>query len=166
MLGTSAIVRINSVGGWSVFGEVIENLNKVNINDMDAASGERGDSDEKCSPCSNLDETCACSRNPEPCACEQQACGGKRTLEESTASVSKTDSWAEDRSSRNFIGWLPRKWKNHLQKRIEDRIVLESKEKQERPGANLHEWVLVDKALLGGMLAMRIVMKIAIDEFS
>ncbi|KAF5954789.1 hypothetical protein HYC85_007645 [Camellia sinensis] len=72
MLGTSAIVKITSVGRWSVFGEVIETLNQINGN---IASSERKSNGNKCTPCSNLEEACACSREPEPCACEMTSCG-------------------------------------------------------------------------------------------
>ncbi|KAA8538669.1 hypothetical protein F0562_028277 [Nyssa sinensis] len=150
MLGTSAIVRITSVGRWSVFGEVIKTFNQTNVNE-DTSSSERRGSGDKCSPCFYLDETCACSREPEPCACEQQSCGLK-TLE-STDSVSKIVLRPEDQNSRNLIGWLLRKRKNYSGKRREDGTVLESKEKQEHPGASVHGWGPVDTALLGGMLA-------------
>ncbi|XP_059630944.1 uncharacterized protein LOC132273866 [Cornus florida] len=149
MLGTSAIARITSVGRWSVFGEVIETLNKININ-TEMASSKRSGSGDKCSPCSNPDETCSIEQ--ETCACGQQSCRGEKTLEETTSSVSKIDSWPEDRNSQNLIGWLLRKRRNHSQKRMENGIVLESKGKQERPRGRMHEWGLVDTALLGGML--------------
>jgi len=147
MLGTSAIVKITSVGRWSVFGEVIETINHMNVK---SASRKDISSQDKCSPCSDPNE-CACTREPEACAsCGPESCGGQTTSEESAPSRNPT--FPEDPNSRNLIGWLLRKRKNHVHKRVEGEIASGSKEKQEWARGSMGEWGVVDKALLGGML--------------
>ncbi|GAY39594.1 hypothetical protein CUMW_045550 [Citrus unshiu] len=149
MLGTSALVKITSVGRWSVFGEVIKILNQV---DDKIASNRRISSQvrqDKCSSCSSQNESSACSNEPDPSACGLECCEGKITLEE--GQVSWIDRFAEDINSQNVIGWLLRKRKNQL-KGVENDIALGSKKKQEWVGGNTGEWGVVDRALLGGML--------------
>jgi len=125
MLGSSAIVKITSVGRWSVFGEVIETINPMNVK---SASRKDMSNQDKCSPCSDPKE-CACTREPETCAsCGQESCGGQTTLEESAASRNPT--FLEDPNSRNLIGWLLRKRKNHVDKRVGGEIASGSKKKQ------------------------------------
>ncbi|KAH9758099.1 threonylcarbamoyladenosine tRNA methylthiotransferase [Citrus sinensis] len=149
MLGTSALVKITSVGRWSVFGEVIKILNQV---DDKIASNRRISSQvrqDKCSSCSSQNESSACSNEPDPSACGLECCEGKITLEE--GQVSWIDRFAEDINSQNVIGWLLRKRKNQL-KGVENDVALGSKKKQEWMGGNMGEWGVVDRALLGGML--------------
>ncbi|XP_062164432.1 uncharacterized protein LOC133871087 isoform X2 [Alnus glutinosa] len=147
MLGSSAIVKITSVGRWSVFGEVIETINPMNVK---SASRKDMSNQDKCSPCSDPNE-CACTREPETCAsCGPESCGGQTTLEESAASRNPT--FLEDPNSRNLIGWLLRKRKNHVDKRVGGEIASGSKKKQEWARGSMGEWGAVDKALLGGML--------------
>ncbi|KAF3944968.1 hypothetical protein ACB098_01G122800 [Castanea mollissima] len=153
MLGTSAIVKITSVGRWSVFGEVIETIN--HINDESSLRNNKP-SQAKCPPCTNPIESCPCTREPEPCPCEPESCGdcgpescGPTTFEES--SVSRNSMFAEDLNSRNLIGWLLRKRKNHVHKKVECEIASGSMKKQEWAQGSLGEWGVVDKALLGGI---------------
>lgn len=155
MLGTSAIVKITSVGRWSVFGEVIETLNQINGN---SASSERKSSGNKCTPCSNLEEACACSREPEPCACEMTSCGVQNALEESTISLPKNE-------NRSLIRWLLRKRKNQSQKRMENGIVSEIKENQEWNRGRMREWTLVDTALVGGMVVSLLTVAVLLSFF-
>lgn len=145
MLGTSAIVKITSVGRWSVFGEVIEAIN--HINDESSLRNNKP-SQAKCSPCSNPAESCACTREPEPCPCGQESCG-PTTHEES--SVSRNSMFAEDLNSRNLIGWLLRKRKNHVHKKVECEIASGSMKKQEWAQGSMGVWGVVDKALLVGI---------------
>lgn len=147
MLGVSAIVKITSVGRWSVFGEVMETINHKNHK-----SASRKDSGEdKFSPCSNACESYECRREPEPCACcGPESCVGQTNLEESAAS--RNSMFPEDLNSRYLIGWLLRKRKNHANKRVEGEIASGSKRKQEWTQGSIGEWSVVDKALLGGML--------------
>ncbi|XP_015576425.1 threonylcarbamoyladenosine tRNA methylthiotransferase isoform X2 [Ricinus communis] len=147
MLGTSAIVKITSVGRWSVFGEVIQTLNQTN---RGVASAEKMPSGGKYSPCSDPCETCACSKEPESCACGPESCGGQNPLEESA--IAQNDMLLEDRNRRNLIGWLLRKRKNQTQKIVENNIALESIKKQEWTKGTFSMWGAVDRALLGGML--------------
>jgi len=64
MLGASAIVKIASVGRWSV----IETLNQIN---QKTKSVEKTLSEYKCSACSDPCECCE-SRETEACACGDQ----------------------------------------------------------------------------------------------
>ncbi|KAJ0025030.1 hypothetical protein Pint_07290 [Pistacia integerrima] len=146
MLGASAIVKITAVGRWSVFGEVIETLSQI---DEKAASNRRISSQVRCDPCSNQDDSCACSNDPHCGTCGPESCGGEIALEESR--VSRIDKLLEDRSSRNLMGWLLRKRKNHVHK-VENDIALGSMKKQECVGGSIGGWDVIDKALLGGML--------------
>ncbi|XP_009379447.2 threonylcarbamoyladenosine tRNA methylthiotransferase isoform X1 [Pyrus x bretschneideri] len=147
MLGTSAIVKITSVGRWSVFGEVIETI--PHINDKPASTNENR-SQEKCFPGANSCETCACLTSPETCACGPESCGGQATSEE--CAVTKNTVLLEHWNSRNPIGWLLRKRKNHVEKQVEDEIGLRSQNKQEQAQGSLSDWGFVDRALVGGML--------------
>ncbi|KAM1204070.1 hypothetical protein ACFX13_020300 [Malus domestica] len=147
MLGTSAIAKITSVGRWSVFGEVIETI--PHINDKTASTNETR-SQEKCFPGANNCETCACSTEPETCACGPESCGGQATSGE--CAVMKNVVLLEDRNNRNLLGWLLRKRKNQVEKRVENEIGLGSQKKQEQAQRRLGEWGVVDRALLGGML--------------
>lgn len=148
MLGSSAIVRITSVGRWSVFGEVIKTLT-VN---GDTGSKERSDCGDNCSSRSNLDESCVCLGEPEACACGPDSCGGQNSSEERGVLLLKNDTWAENQNSSNIFGWLLRKRKNHNQKRTENVYLLEPLTKQDRAiGSSIPAWGAVDRALLGGM---------------
>ncbi|KAL0360042.1 UNVERIFIED_CONTAM: Threonylcarbamoyladenosine tRNA methylthiotransferase [Sesamum radiatum] len=138
MLGTSAMVKITSVGRWSVFGEVIEILTENVIsheNHVDKMS------------CSNLNETC-CSKESETCACGLTS--GCEQTEKNNFSVSKDDHKPGDYRSQNLIGWLLRKWKNNPHRKIENEMVPEMEEKR-RTSTKVPGWALVDKALLVGI---------------
>ncbi|XP_022720168.1 threonylcarbamoyladenosine tRNA methylthiotransferase-like [Durio zibethinus] len=143
MLGTSAIVKITSVGRWSVFGEVIETLTQANVK----MSPEKVSIQEIRSPCSNQYESCACSKKPGPCSCGPDSCRGQDRLEECT--VSRNDSWMEDRNRKNLISWLLRQRRNHENKQVENSITLGLKNKQDWA---LGGWGIVDMALLVGIL--------------
>ncbi|KAK3230087.1 hypothetical protein Dsin_001968 [Dipteronia sinensis] len=145
MLGASALIKITSVGRWSVFGEVIETLTQI---DEKAASNRRISSQDKRSPCSSQSETCACSAEPQSCACGPESCGGKATLEES--SVTGNEKLLEDLKSRNPIGWLLRR-KNREQKTVDNNTVSESKKKLEWDGGSFNQWDALDIVLVGGM---------------
>ncbi|KAL2503421.1 Methylthiotransferase [Abeliophyllum distichum] len=140
MLGTSAIVKITTVGRWSVFGEVIEILNRGSASSLCQV--------DKDSPCSNLSETCVCSKEPEPCACEMTSSCGH--TEEKIVSVPRNDPIPSEHSSQNLIGWLLRKRKNSSHKKMENETTLEYDKKL---GTSHHgcSWGPVDKALFGGI---------------
>ncbi|KAH7568249.1 hypothetical protein JRO89_XS07G0266200 [Xanthoceras sorbifolium] len=137
MLGASALVKITSVGRWSVFGEVIETLTRI---DEKAASNRRIYSQDKRSPCSSQSETCACSAEPQSCACGPESCA-----------VLGNEKLLEDLRSKKLIGWLLRRRKNHVQKTVEANTASESKKKLEWDGGSLNEWDAFDIALVGGM---------------
>ncbi|KAK4391256.1 Threonylcarbamoyladenosine tRNA methylthiotransferase [Sesamum angolense] len=138
MLGTSAMVKITSVGRWSVFGEVIEILTENVISHQNRV--------DKIS-CSNLNETC-CSKESETCGCGLTS--GCEQTEKNNFSVSKDDQKPGDYRSQNLIGWLLRKRKNNSHRKIENEMVSEMEEKQ-RTSTKVHEWAVVDKALLVGI---------------
>ncbi|CAL2236099.1 unnamed protein product [Prunus armeniaca] len=144
MLGTSAIVKITYVGRWSVFGEVIETIPHIN----DTVSGNERPKQEKSFSGLNHYETSACSTKSENCCCGPESCGGQAEK----CAVTKNDVQLEDRNSRNLIGWLLRKRKNHVEKPVENEIGLGSQKKQAQTQGSLGEWGVVDRALLGGML--------------
>lgn len=150
MLGTSAIIRITSVGRWSVFGEVIETLNSAKDN---AESKERSDRSEKCCSLSNLEDSCACAAELDACACADESCGGQNLTEEKGGSLSKNDSWADDRSNINVFGWFLRKRKNHRTKKMEDDTSAQHIMRQESASGSMHMWTAVDRLLLGGVCA-------------
>ncbi|KAJ6693650.1 hypothetical protein OIU85_004430 [Salix viminalis] len=122
MLGTSAIVKITSVGRWSVFGEVIETVNQINHK---SKSVEKMLGEEKCSPCS---DSCACSSEPEPCAGGPESCGGQSASEQSD--VLQNDVHLEDQNRRNLIGWLLRKRKIQAQKMVENNGIASGSQKK------------------------------------
>lgn len=137
MLGTSAMVKITSVGRWSVFGEVLEILTE-NVS-------RREKQDEKISTCSNSNETC-CSKEKETCACGvTSSCCGQTDVKTVPFTADEKD--PSNARSQDLIGWLLRKRKNSSV-RTNENEVLESHEKPRMRD----EWVLVDKALLSGIL--------------
>ncbi|XP_057987175.1 uncharacterized protein LOC131171341, partial [Hevea brasiliensis] len=147
MLGASAIVKITSVGRWSVFGEVIQALNQM---DGKTVSAEKLPGEDKCSPCSEPCETCACAKESEPCDCGPESCGGQNALEESA--IPQNDMLLDDRNRRNLIGWFLRKRKNQMPRKLENGIAVGSMKKQEWIGGNSSTWSIVGRALVGGML--------------
>ncbi|XP_073315595.1 uncharacterized protein [Primulina huaijiensis] len=152
MLGSSAMVKITSVGRWSVVGDVIEILteqahSRENLSNRD-------------SKCSNDSDTC-CSKDSETCACGLASSCGQ--TQEGTISVSMND---QKPRSQNLIGWLLRKRKNNSQKEMENEVVLKFEEKQ-----RTSEWAFVDSALLGVMLtslliAIAICLYLGFSDFS
>lgn len=75
LLGTSAMVKITSVGRWSVFGELIETLSeqhhvKSSIKSLSV--------EDICSPCSEQTKSC----EPSSCACQEEGCGEKLNSKE------------------------------------------------------------------------------------
>ncbi|KAL5558273.1 hypothetical protein UlMin_034484 [Ulmus minor] len=138
MLGTSAIVRITSVGRWSVFGEVIETICEEN---KKPSSSMEMSAHDKCSPCS---DPCESSRGQETCACGEESCT-RTTTDESANSQ-------EGRNKRNVIGWLLRKRKNHAQRKADDENATGFKQKQELDSGSWGSWSFVDRVLLGGMV--------------
>ncbi|KAB1204815.1 Threonylcarbamoyladenosine tRNA methylthiotransferase [Morella rubra] len=115
MLGTSAIVKITTVGRWSVFGEVLQTINHVN--DKSASGNVMSRLDKKCPPMSNHCESDVCTRESESCACcGPESCRSQTALEESAGTGNTM--FPEDLNSRHPIGWFLRNRKNHGKKRV------------------------------------------------
>ncbi|CAA0827795.1 Methylthiotransferase [Striga hermonthica] len=134
MLGSSAMVKITSVGRWSVFGEVIQILNETAHFPMKHDSAEEN---------SCLKETC-CSKEAETCACGQ--------TEQETVFGTKDVQKPRESRSQNLVGWFLRKRKNISSCRtIENERKPELDEKQET-SRQVHDWSSVDKALLIGIV--------------
>ncbi|KAH0712032.1 hypothetical protein KY289_007991 [Solanum tuberosum] len=144
MMGSSAMVKITSVGRWSVFGEVIEIICQ---NNEDVPS--HRSFDERCSPCTLSEEACACSKEQEPCSATSDCCNQSPTREATT--LLKNDPNQDNHSSRNLIGWFLRNRKNQSSKKM-DLTSSESKEKQIQDLSHRSAWSLVDIALLSGIL--------------
>lgn len=139
MLGTSAMVKITSVGRWSVFGEVLEILTE-NV-------GSCVNRDDRLSTCSDLNDTC-CSKESEACACGLVSSCGQ--ADEKTASFTLDDKGRDGVRSQDLIGWLLRKRKNNSRRNGENEVLESDEKRGMRDG--VHEWVLVDRALLFGIL--------------
>ncbi|KAL7156145.1 hypothetical protein ABFS83_03G123200 [Erythranthe nasuta] len=151
MLGSSATVKITSVGRWSVFGEVIE-IHSQNTNPRKNSARV-----EKIS-CSDSKETC-CSEESETCACGLTGrCG--QTEEATEVSVLKDDQKTGEIRSQSLIGYLLRKRKNNSHRKIENEVV---KGMDGNEGTS-NDWALVDKALLVGIV-MSLLTIIAIFRF-
>lgn len=142
LLGTSAIVKITSVGRWSVFGEVIEVVNQPN---NETATNQRVSSEHKSSSPSDPYEPCACSGLSESCACGPESCGGQQR------SVFSKDFSLEDQNRRNLIGWFLRKRNNPVHKKMQNEKASGVKKQKQSLGST-GEWGFIDRVLLGGML--------------
>ncbi|KAK7312054.1 hypothetical protein VNO77_35593 [Canavalia gladiata] len=137
MLGTSAMVKITSVGRWSVFGEVIKTVNHVGDNkalnklvpNQDVPSGKTG----------------GFSEEPESCACGNDNCCSQSTIDKNDNSRGTVVS--HNKNQRNFMGWILMKRKN-LHKRVGSELVSGSVKREE---GSMRKWDFVDKALLCGM---------------
>ncbi|KAL9270762.1 hypothetical protein AKJ16_DCAP20838 [Drosera capensis] len=91
LLGNSAVVRIISVGRWSVLGEVIEILKEEGA--VLASNVDK----ESCSPSACVNDTCGCSKEPESCSCR-----GESNTDADDAILTKTSKQTESRSSDMF----------------------------------------------------------------
>ncbi|KAM3360837.1 threonylcarbamoyladenosine tRNA methylthiotransferase isoform X1 [Capsicum galapagoense] len=143
MLGTSVMVKIASVGRWSVFGEVIEILCP---NSKDVRSHECFD--ERCSPCALSEEACARSKEQEPFTGTSGWCSQCPTGESTT--LLKNDLQQDNHRSRNLTGWFLRNRKNQSSKKM-DLTSLESEERQIQDLGRPSAWSPVDMALLSGI---------------
>ncbi|KAJ1388575.1 TRAM domain [Sesbania bispinosa] len=142
MLGTSAMVKITSVGRWSVFGEVIEMVHHVSDN----KALNKPVPNEDTPLCCNTAKTDGFSEEPESCACGNDSCCSQSTLEKSSDN-SRGTVVPQNQNNRNLFGWILRKRK-HLHKRVDSELASESVNKQE---GSTRKWDFLDKALLGGI---------------
>lgn len=139
MLGSSAIVKITSVGRWSVFGEVIETL--TSASDKVAARETEGNQD-SCAPCSNAGGNCACSGEAEPCSFSSQTCCSHDTKSPgSTLGIKPSQENGGELRSR----------KNHTSK-TENNTTLSSGKHQELSTSVAAGWGIVDRVLMSGVL--------------
>ncbi|KAL8160007.1 hypothetical protein V2J09_001544 [Rumex salicifolius] len=131
LLGSSAIVRITSVGRWSVFGEVIEVLEQTS---KDKAPKETGAIQESCS------SSCACSGEPNLDSCGGGSCGVE------SSENNNSNNKAEAQSSQNNGGLLIRQRKKHEQV---DCLQNTSEEQTANEGSRRKSFV--DKVLFAGL---------------
>lgn len=143
MLGTSAMVKITSVGRWSVFGDVIET---ISTRHHKTTTLEEMPIQDKV-PCCNTHEKCSSSTEPEPCACGPESCKAPVTLDNKDDSSSNI-SLAEEPKRKNVIEWLLRRRKRHVAKREERESSGIASERKQASG----EWGFVDRILVGGIL--------------
>ncbi|KAK4747670.1 hypothetical protein SAY87_014256 [Trapa incisa] len=145
MLGRSALVRITSVGRWSVLGEVIETLNRPDAHNSSLnKSSVKGDPYLCDGPCGSY----SCSREEDTCACAGDSCGQK-VPEEGSFAVRNDAS--EDRSKSDLISWVLKKRKSQVRKnQLDNEIGFGNGLKQEPHKAK--DWGSIDKALLGGIV--------------
>ncbi|KAL6512117.1 hypothetical protein OROGR_021714 [Orobanche gracilis] len=137
MLGTSAMVKITSVGRWSVFGEVIEILSE---NASSSCKNKTSVKEEN--SCSTLIETCCSNGTENTCACGQTSTCGQ--TEQKTVSISKD-------VHKTVVGWFLRKQRNSSPRMIENEMKAEFDENQ-GTYSRVHDLVLVDKALFVGIV--------------
>lgn len=134
LLGTSALVKITSVGRWSVFGEVIKILSNWS---KQLSLQSRGDHQS----CFSSSDLCACSQEPES-SCQASACC-------SQLSELKIEAKSKNQSGEGLIGWI---LKNRKHKRTDKLDVQEDDEKKRKTPFGNSQWDFVDKALLVGGL--------------
>ncbi|CAI0556749.1 unnamed protein product [Linum tenue] len=152
MLGSSAMVKITSVGRWSVFGEVIEILTQT---DRRTSTKERLSREVKCAPCVDQDESCACSGDnaAAPCACGLEGCGEQQNGA-GTDTASHNQQLLEDQNNTSLIGnFLSRRRKTPTRKLDDSRTASGDSPKQETSREEApNEWGFVDRVFLGGLI--------------
>ncbi|XP_024972388.1 threonylcarbamoyladenosine tRNA methylthiotransferase isoform X1 [Cynara cardunculus var. scolymus] len=137
LLGSSAMIKITSVGRWSVFGDIIQIL--------DDRSGVTSPSDKKDTnnKAKCVEDTCGCSlAKPEPCACESDACEPN-----GCCNIAENDSYPEVENGRNLGGLLLRK------KPLRPMVELEDNGNHKLAVSNVRDrdWGLLDNVLVGGI---------------
>ncbi|XP_071716055.1 uncharacterized protein [Rutidosis leptorrhynchoides] len=140
LLGSSAIVKITSVGRWSVFGDIVEILGQSNEVKSQSDKKDPPSKKETCSPCINEQGTCACSSaKPEPCACESDACN-----------ITANNSYPQPQSNQNAQDTPSLLLRRKLSPATAE---MEDAGDQKLVSTNVcdHEWGLLDMALLGGV---------------
>ncbi|KAK1411239.1 hypothetical protein QVD17_37786 [Tagetes erecta] len=141
LLGSSAMVKITSVGRWSVFGDVIEILTESN--DISNASDSKDTvNKERSSPCSNEEGTCDCTpAKSDPCACESNDCN-------TVATNSFPEAQTVQNASTNPSLLLKRKSSPTL---VQTQTEGDSNQKLVTSNVRNHDWGLLDTALIGGI---------------
>ncbi|KAK6937996.1 Methylthiotransferase, N-terminal [Dillenia turbinata] len=141
MLGTSAIVRITSVGRWSVFGEVIETIKNT-------CTSKRNSTPDENHSLGSCGDACVCSADLGACACELQSCGGHSNVENT---VTRNSRWLNDQNRRNIVGWLLRQRKNNERRKVENGVASKALEEQELSPGSIEIWSIFDWVIVGGM---------------
>ncbi|CAI9266740.1 unnamed protein product [Lactuca saligna] len=138
LLGSSAIVKITSVGRWSVFGDVIKILDesqgvvKKDTNNKENCSPSS-------SPCFDQEDACACSEaKPESCACGPNTCD---------IAANANDSYPEAQKAQNIPSLLLRRKPSLTTVETEDN----GNQKVATSNMQDRDWGVVDKLLVGGI---------------
>ncbi|CAH1443018.1 unnamed protein product [Lactuca virosa] len=138
LLGSSAIVKITSVGRWSVFGDVIKILDESQgVVKKDTSNKEN------CSPSTSpgfdQEDACACSEaKPESCACGSNGCD--------IAAIAN-DSYPEAQKAQNIPSLLSRRKLSLTTVETEDN----GNQKVAMSKMQHRDWGVVDKLLVGGI---------------
>ncbi|GAA0167684.1 hypothetical protein LIER_22562 [Lithospermum erythrorhizon] len=138
MLGRSAMAKINSVGRWSVFGEVIEVLYQA---DQTLGSYDNGKDNHFC--CSGNEESCACSKDSTSCASGPASCC-ENHLDANTVSLPA-------HPGGSLMEWLLRSCGLLTWKKSENIIVPPSKDNQQEALNYQRQWGGVDRIILSGI---------------
>ncbi|KAG9130006.1 hypothetical protein Leryth_027016 [Lithospermum erythrorhizon] len=139
MLGRSAMAKINSVGRWSVFGEVIEVLYQA---DQTLGSYDNGKDNHFC--CSGNEESCACSKETTSCASGPASCC-ENHVDANTVSLPASP-------GGSLMEWLLRSCGLLTWKKSENIIVPPSKDNQQVAALNYQrQWGGVDRIILSGI---------------
>lgn len=138
LLGSSAIVKITSVGRWSVFGDVIKILDESQgVVKKDTSNKENCSP----SPCFDQQDACACSEaKPESCACGSNGC-------DIDANANANDSYPEAQKAQNIPSLLLRRKPSLTTVEMEDN----GNQKVATSNMQDRDWGVVDKLLVGGI---------------
>lgn len=140
LLGSSATVRITSVGRWSVFGEVIQVLS---YNAQDRTLNKDELSCSRFSPSGVSDESCACSKDPDSC------CSAAKCADTSEVPINSN----QGKDDQNFDG----PWKrNSLTFKASENTKFQEPNPEEQSGkararASMAQWNIIDKSLVAGI---------------
>lgn len=145
LLGASAMVRITSIGRWSVFGEVIEVLTHSS---QDKTSNSQTNANvERWSPCSTNVEPCACTEDPSSCGGAAE-CGDTSAETQSTVSAIGIPAGNQNLQVRNRKNLVSEGSEKTLS---EERPKLKVKEPMEQARGSPRQWNYVDKAIVAGI---------------
>ncbi|CAH9082397.1 unnamed protein product [Cuscuta epithymum] len=136
MQGSSATVKITSVGRWSVFGEVIEEV--LNRNNIDRLNDERP-------PYASLDENSVCSKQPDSCACSSSASCCQASPGDTEPTLPMNDQTQADQNDMNVGSRSLRKRKSPLDGKETEKV-------QVIPKVQEAVWSPIDVTLLGGIV--------------
>ncbi|CAN0890091.1 Threonylcarbamoyladenosine tRNA methylthiotransferase [Linum grandiflorum] len=141
MLGTSAMVKITSVGRWSVFGEIIEIVTEADNRRI--SNGTR-----KEMKCVDEGESCACSgeQAAAACCCGPEGCGE----EKGTVACNIEPLLVADKKETSMVGGLS--LRKPKARKTDDTSDLGGSVTKEEGRKGSGEWGLVDRVFLGGLI--------------